>query len=201
MFKLGSVAAVVGGLGYGGLAVGLILNGAGVPIFPSEALLPLSGALVRSGNFNMWVVIPLAIGAQMAGSFTAFMISKKGGIGLVHQYGKYVLFREKELAFTQKVFTRFGKIIVLVGSSLPVLKSYISYPAGLSGLNTGEFLIFNGIGTTVWTVALTGGGYYLADNIDVISSRIHEVSLGIAIVMLLAVAWYFRKQLTGLVKK
>ncbi len=193
--QLASIATgLISGLGYGGLAAGLIVDSAGIPI-PSEILLPLSGALVRQGRFNFAAVLIVATLAQTLGAYIAYELGARGGIPLVRRYGKYVFFNERELALTQKWFTRYGSGLTLFGRCLPVIRTYIGYPAGIAKMSKTKFLIWSLVGSLGWSAILTYAGYQLAGNLEAIDSVLHRFSLATAALLLALVIWYIYSHL------
>lgn len=180
---------LISSLGYGGLALGLIVDSAGVPI-PSEILLPLSGALVRTGRFNFAAVLMVATLAQTLGAYIAYELGARGGIPLVKRYGKYVLFNERELAITQKWFMKYGSGLTLFGRCLPVIRTYVGYPAGIAKMPKTKFLIWSFIGSLGWSALLTYAGYQLAGQLGAIDSVLHKFSLLIAALLVLLVICY-----------
>ncbi len=180
--------------GYLGLAFGLVVDSAGVPI-PSEVLLPISGVLVRQGHFNFVVVLLVATLAQTAGAILAYLIGAKGGVQLVKRYGKYVLFNERELATTQKAFQKYGSWLTLVGRCLPVIRTYIGYPAGIAEMPLGAFVVYSLVGSLGWSAILTGVGYALGGHLDTFDSILHRFSLIIVGLLVLLVVWYVVRHL------
>ena len=180
--------------GYLGLAFGLVVDSAGLPI-PSEVLLPISGVLVRQGHFNFLVVLVVATLAQTAGAILAYVIGAKGGVPLVKRYGKYVLFNERELATTQKAFQKYGSWLTLVGRCLPVIRTYIGYPAGIAGMPFGAFITYSLVGSLGWSAILTGAGYALGGHLDALDSVLHRFSLIIVGLLVLLVVWYVVRHL------
>src|SRR5215216_1192179 len=156
-------------LGYGGLAFGLVVDSAGVPI-PSEVLLPLAGALAKQGQFDLLTVIIVGTLAQTIGAILAYVIGMGPGIALIKRYGKYVLFSEHELEKTHKLFEKYGAWLTLVGRCLPGVRTYIGFPAGIAKMNFGLFLLASFIGSLVWTIFLSVLGFQLADHLHVIDS-------------------------------
>lgn len=182
-------------LGYGGLAFGLVIDSAGVPI-PSEVLLPLAGALVRQGRFNLILVIIVATAAQSAGAALSYWIGALGGIPLLEKYGKYVLFRQHELEKTQKLFERYGIALTLVGRCIPGVRTYIGYPAGIARMRFDLFMAASVVGSFIWSVLLTLLGYELAGKLDLIDKIIRQfglVALAIAILVFIFYIYKSRK--------
>lgn len=175
--------------GYGGLSVGLIVDSAGVPV-PSEVLLPLAGALVRQGRFNMVAVIAVGALAQTAGAVLAYWIGRKGGLPLIHRYGKYVFFSERELETTQRWFARYGSRLTFLGRCLPVIRTYIGYPAGVAKMPPVQFIIASLLGSLGWTTILTLLGYELAGQLDTIHHVLDKFSLVIIVLLVVGAIWY-----------
>lgn len=187
--------SVVSGMGYLGLVLGLALNSVGIPIFPSEVLLPVSGALARQGRFNLFLVIGVAILAQLIGLSLGYFVASSGFIALVKKYGKYVFFSEHELETTQNWFRRRGELIVILATMLPVLKAYIGYPAGLAKMSKKQFLASALVGTTIWTLTFVLLGYYFIAKVGLIESYLRKFSLVIVAVILLAIIFYIYKRI------
>jgi membrane protein DedA with SNARE-associated domain len=188
--QLATIAThLIASLGYGGLALGLVIDSMGVPI-PSEVLIPLAGALARDGHFSLVIVIIVATVAQTAGAVISYWLGALGGLPLVQRYGKYVLFRQHELDKTQALFERWGAWLTFGGRMIPGIRTYIGYPAGLARMPFGKFLLATVLGSLGWTIILAELGYWLSgqlSTIDSLVSRFGLLALGVAIVGL---AWY-----------
>lgn len=191
--SLTSIATgLISGLGYGGLAVGLVVDSAGIPI-PSEVLLPVAGALVRQGRFNMALVIIVATLAQTVGAVLAYWIGALGGLPLVEKYGKYVLFKKHELDKTHALFEKYGAILSFVGRCIPGLRTYIGYPAGVARMRFDVFLIASALGSLVWTVFLTLLGYALATKLDLIDRTVSRFGIIVVLIAIILFVYYMRK--------
>src|ERR1700733_5548848 len=111
--QLSSAAVtLVGHLGVAGIALGVFLNGLGVPGL-GEVLLPLGGLGVKQGQLNFWWLVAVALVAQLAGLTVAYAIARYGGIALVERYGKYVLISKHDLDSAHRLFTRHGGALVV----------------------------------------------------------------------------------------
>lgn len=196
-FSLTGIATgMISSLGYGGLALGLIVDSAGVPI-PSEVLLPISGALINTGRFDFWAVIAVGTIAQTAGAALAYWLGATGGLALAEKYGKYVFFSHRELAITQKWFDRYGQWLTLAGRCLPVIRTYIGFPAGLAKMNFTRFLIASFVGSLFWTVFLTQLGVSLATpaRLHAMDDIFRRFNFVIIILLLGGVFWYVKRHL------
>ncbi len=188
MSLTGIATDMISALGYGGLAVGLIVDSAGVPI-PSEVLIPLAGALAAEGRFSLILVILIGTVAQTFGAILAYWLGKGAGLELVKRYGKYVFFSHHELEKTHALFERYGTGLTLLGRCIPGVRTYIGFPAGIAGMRFDVFAIASLVGSFVWTVILALLGYYAAAHLDVIDQVLNR--FGIVMLVLLVGAFVF----------
>lgn len=195
--KLTTIATqLISSLGYGGLAFGLIIDSAGIPI-PSEVLLPLAGALARQGRFNLVLVIIVGTLAQTAGAALSYWIGAQGGLPLVKKYGKYVLFREHELHRTHALFEKYGAWLTLIGRCVPGVRTYIGYPAGIARMRFDLFMAASVVGSLVWTILLSVLGYQLANKLDVIDRIVRQfglIALAVGVVALFVYIYHNNKR-------
>lgn len=180
-------------LGYGGLAIGLIVDSAGVPI-PSEILIPLGGLLAREGRMDLTLVIIVGTLAQTIGAVLAYWLGANGGLALVQKYGKYVLFSEHELKKTHDLFDKYGQWLTLAGRCMPGIRTYIGFPAGIARMDFGRFLAASFIGSLAWTLILALLGYYLGDQIHRVDEIFHSFGIVILLLFIAAFVWYLKHQ-------
>lgn len=192
----GLATGMISKLGYGGLAIGLIVDSAGVPI-PSEVLIPISGALVNTGRFDYWAVIVVGTLAQTIGAVLAYWLGATGGLALAERYGKYVFFSHRELHITEKYFQKYGQWLTLVGRCLPVIRTYIGFPAGLARMNFTKFLAASFIGSFLWTIFLTWLGLSLGtpERLHAMDEIFHKFNFVIIGLLLIGVFWYVKRHL------
>ncbi len=153
---------VTSALLWGGLAMVVALMAVesfGIPPLPSEVILPFTGFLVFMGAYGFWAAFLAAVIGQLAGSFIAYGIGRWGRHYVVGS-GRLQL-DPKHLASMESWFRRRGDVTVLVARLLPVVRSYISYPAGTAKMNPTRFALFTVVGATPFTVALIYLGYVL----------------------------------------
>jgi membrane protein DedA with SNARE-associated domain len=178
--------------GYAGIASLLALNSAGIPI-PSEVILPFSGYLVHLGRFNLLLVaVAGAVGCNV-GSAIAYWIGAKGGRPLVERYGRWVLMSRHDLDRMSQFFVQYGSITVLIGRMLPVVQTFVAFPAGIAKMPRLRFHLYTTIGALVWYLCLTEVGKTLGQAWDT-DPRFHEwfhrFHLVVEIALLLAVVWF-----------
>jgi membrane protein DedA with SNARE-associated domain len=186
------VTHVIDAGGYGGIAALLSLNSCGVPI-PSELILPFSGYLVYQGHLNLFLVaIAGTIGCNI-GSAVAYWIGAKGGRPLVMRYGKWVLMSAHDVDRMSGFFERYGSIAILVGRMLPIVQTFVAFPAGIAKMPRLRFHIYTTVGSFIWYSCLTWAGMKLgaAWNTDPrIQQIFHRFHLVVEIALLLAVVYF-----------
>ena len=146
--------------GYTGIMALLVLNSSGIPI-PSEVILPFSGYLVYLGRFNLLFVVLAAVIGCNIGSAIAYWIGAKGGRPLVERYGKWVLMSEHDLDRMVWFFNRYGSIAILVGRMLPIVQTYVAFPAGIARMSRLRFHIYTTVGSLIWYTCLAWAGMKL----------------------------------------
>lgn len=181
-----SAISLIDTLGYAGLAVGLIVDSAGV-LIPSEILIAFAAILAKQGKMDLTVVIVLSTLAQTIGAMLAYYIGKKGGIPLIHKYGKYFLISNRELAITHRLFERHGEILTFAGRCIPVVRGYIGFVGGIAEMPLKRFILASFAGAFAWTLFLVWLGYLLADNLHKIEETLRPFSILVAALLLVAI--------------
>jgi membrane protein DedA with SNARE-associated domain len=156
------VVAAISTAGYGGVAALMALESACIPL-PSEVIMPFSGYLVSTGRFNLWLVATAGALGCNAGSTAAYLIGALGGRRAVLRWGHYVLFGSSELQRLDRFFESYGDAAVFIGRLLPVVRTFISLPAGLAGMAFVRFQIYTFFGSWPWCFALAYLGMLLGD--------------------------------------
>lgn len=158
----GIIIAIISATGYVGIALLMAIESACIPL-PSEIIMPFAGYLVSTGKLNIWWVATAgAIGCNI-GSIFAYEAAKWGGRPFVAKFGKYVLVSLEDLDRAQRFFERFGSAAVLVCRMLPVVRSFIAFPAGLARMNLVKFHIYTFIGSWPFCFALALVGRELGE--------------------------------------
>ena len=171
------------------VAVGVFLNGIGVPGL-GELLLPLGGAAVRTGHVNVVELYIVALIAQVLGLTVSYWIGRSGGLILVERYGKYIFLNQRELRAAHKAFEKYGSPMVLVGAFVPGPQAFVGYVAGIAQMNFSRFLVSATIGKAIWVGGLMFLGYELANNLSLIDSSIKQIGLVILVVLVATGVWY-----------
>jgi membrane protein DedA with SNARE-associated domain len=147
------IISVIAAMGYGGVALLMAIESACIPL-PSEVIMPFAGYLVSTGRLELfWVATAGAIGCNL-GSIPAYFAGQYGGRAFILRWGKWVLIGADELDRAEAFFARFGGLAVLIGRLLPVIRSFIAFPAGMARMNQVRFHIYTFVGSWPWCFAL-----------------------------------------------
>jgi membrane protein DedA with SNARE-associated domain len=178
-----------------GLAAVLLLMAAescGLP-FPSEVIMPVAGLLAATGHLNFVAAVLAGAFGNLLGSLAAYVIAARFGTPILLGPGRWVGFSPHHLELATGWFQRYGLWAVLVGRVLPVVRTYISFPAGLARLRLGPFAVLTLIGALPWCAALTAVGYFLGANYERVSGPMQKAAIAIAVVVVaVVVLWYVR---------
>jgi membrane protein DedA with SNARE-associated domain len=178
--------------GYGGIVALIVMNSCGIPI-PSELIMPFSGYLVYLGRFHLLLVATAgALGCNL-GSAIAYWIGAKGGRPLVERYGNWVLMSHHDLDRMSWFFERYGSIAILVGRMLPVVQTFVAFPAGIGRMPRLRFHIYTSVGSFVWYFCLAWAGMKLGEKWDTdprFEAWFHRFHLGIELALLAALVWF-----------
>lgn len=186
----GTIAA----LGYGGIVLMMGIESACVPI-PSEIIMPFGGYLVFAFPERFSIAGMALAGAVgcVVGSWVAYWIGYYGGRPLVMRYGRYVLLRRHDVEAADRFFQRWGDLAIFISRLLPVVRTFISLPAGFSRMPFWRFTLYTFLGSIPWCYALAWAGWKLGDRWDDLKRWFHEADVVIVVLILLGVAfWVWR---------
>jgi membrane protein DedA with SNARE-associated domain len=147
-------------LGYPGIAALMALESSFFP-FPSEVVLPPAGYLAARGQMNAWLALGSGITGSLVGALFNYAVAVRLGRPLLHRYGKYLLIKEAALDRAEAFFRTHGEISTFVGRLVPVIRQYISLPAGLARMGLGRFTLYTALGASIWCAVLTWVGWYI----------------------------------------
>jgi membrane protein DedA with SNARE-associated domain len=170
---------------------------AGLPI-SSEIVVPLGGALASQGKLNFVMVVAVSSVANLAGSLIAFYLTRRFGETVVlSRFGRWMGLSKGHLRLADRFFAKFGLWAVFLGRLLPIVRTYISFPAGLSKIGYPMFTIVTLLGAIPWNFALAYAGYQLGQNYEKVATVLGPFAIPIAIgvVIVLAAAWWFGRRL------
>jgi len=184
---------------YGVLAVLLLMaaESCGIP-FPSEVIMPSAGVLAATGHMNMAEAILAGTAGNLLGSLVAFALAARFGEPLLLGPGRWIGIRAHHLEIADGWFQRWGLWAVFFGRVLPVVRTYISFPAGLARINLVWFSVLTFVGALPWCAALALVGYTLGKNYERVSGPIQLAAIVVAVLLaIVVVAWYLRGRSTA----
>lgn len=181
---------IITSLGYWGVFIGMTLESACIPL-PSEIIMTFSGFVVWQGNTNMTLIGITIVGAlgNLFGSLIAYFVGLKGGRPFLEKYGKYVLITHSKLELAERWFKRYGSEAVLISRLLPVIRTFISLPAGIANMDLKKFVIYTFIGSLPWSFVLGYIGVQLGPNWEIIKSYFHVMDIGVIIGILIVIGY------------
>lgn len=186
------ITHVIDAGGYAGLIALMGIESACIPL-PSEIILPFAGYLVFLGHFNLFLVATAgAIGCNL-GSAIAYWIGAKGGRPLVARYGKWVLMSPHDLERMTRFFARYGSITVLLARLMPVVRTFIAFPAGIAKMSQARFHIYTFVGSWPWCFVLAYVGMKLGEKWHTdprFEQAFHRFHLAVEVGLLALVIWF-----------
>ena len=183
------VVWIISSLGYGGIAVAMAIESACIPL-PSEVIMPFAGYLVSQGRFSLWgVVLAGAIGCTL-GSALAYAAGAYGGREFILKYGRYILITPHEVAWADRWFARYGMAATFISRLLPVIRTFISLPAGVARIPFGRFLLYAFLGSLPWSCVLAYAGMLLGEHWDRVGGVLHSLDIVIAVVLVAGACWF-----------
>lgn len=192
------VAAWITGLlatyGYGGVLLSMAIQSACIPI-PSEIVMPAAGVLVANGTLNFHLAAAAGGVGNLLGSWLAYAVGKVGGRPFIKRYGGYVLFSERDMEQSERFFARFGDAAVFFGRLLPVVRSFISLPAGIARMPLGRFTVYSLVGSWLWSYALLWAGVEMGRHQARLQALMHRFDLAVGVVLLAGAAWWIWRHL------
>jgi membrane protein DedA with SNARE-associated domain len=178
--------------GYAGIAALMGIESACIPL-PSEIIMPFAGYLVYMQRFNLvWAATAGAIGCNL-GSVVAYWIGAKGGRPLVERYGRWVLMSHHDLDRMTYFFDRYGSITVLLARLLPVVRTFIAFPAGIAKMPQIRFHLYTFIGSWPWCFVLAYVGMKLGERWHTdprFEQAFHRFHLVVELALLVAIVWF-----------
>ena len=167
--------------------------------FPSEIIMPLAGwILVKDRGHGMeYLLLAGLYGAvgNLIGSIVAYYAGAWGGRPLLQKYGRYVLITPRELDWADRWFARYGEITVFATRLMPVVRTFISFPAGIARMNFWRFSLLTFAGAYPWSLALAFAGYQLGEHWERITDYFRPVTIPIAVAIVLLVVYFFYRRI------
>lgn len=177
-----------------GVVIIMTLESANIPI-PSEVTMPLAGwMLVQARGLSAGSAFLLgglwgSVGCTL-GSIISYWLGAWGGRPLVERYGKYILVHEEDLEKADHWFARWGDWAAFISRLLPIVRTFISFPAGVVRMNFVRFTAFSFVGSFIWCALLAWGGYHFGEHWEELRAIMRPFDIPIAIVIVAAFAYY-----------
>jgi len=187
-----------GSVGYLGVLVAMTIESAMIPL-PSELILPYAGFLISDASqlepltgspWNYWIVVVVATAGNTLGSLIAYVIGAYGGRPFLERYGRYLLIRPHEIELADRFFADHGGATVFIGRLLPIIRTFISFPAGVARMPLGRFIVYSTAGALPWSMLLVYAGTVLGANWVDIRHALQPFDLAIAVAVVLAVVLF-----------
>lgn len=183
------VQSVIAAMGSAGIALLMAIESACIPL-PSELVMPFAGYLVYQGSLNLfWAATAGALGCNL-GSLVAYEIGYFGGRSWVQRYGRWILMGPRELDLADRFFNRRGHAAVLAGRLLPMIRTFIAFPAGIARMPRAKFHIYTFLGSWPWCFALAYLGMRLGRNWRRLGTFCHALDAAVAVLLLSGIAWF-----------
>jgi len=170
----------------------MAIQSACVPI-PSEVIMPFAGWQLASTQWQLVILATLASLASNLGSIPAYWVGARGGRPMVERYGSYLLLSRRDLNLVDRFFAKFGSITVLIGRMLPIVRTFIAFPAGVAKMNQFRFHLYTFIGSWPWCYALAYVGMKLGASWSTnpkFKEIFHRFHVGVELVLLVAIVWF-----------
>ncbi len=179
-------------LGYWGVFIGMTLESACIPI-PSEVIMPLAGFVAYEGKMSLIGITIVGAVGNLFGSLIAYYVGLKGGKPFLEKYGKYVLISHKRLEMAHAWFDRYGHEAVLISRVLPIIRTFISLPAGIAEMDIKKFITYTFLGSLPWCFALGYIGVMLGPNWSIIEKYFRYMDIIVVVGVIVAVVYLFYK--------
>ena len=187
-----------GAVGYLGVFLAMTIESAMIPL-PSELILPFAGFLVSDPSaiepitgspWNFWIVVIVGTLGNTVGSLIAYGIGAWGGRPFLERYGRYILIRPHDIELADRFFERWGAPTVFFSRLLPIVRTFISFPAGVVRMPLGKFVAYSTAGAFLWSLLLVYAGTVLGANWTQIRKALQPFDLLIAVAIVVSVVLF-----------
>jgi membrane protein DedA with SNARE-associated domain len=190
-------------LGYPGVFVAVFIESFFAPI-PSELILPFSGFVAFQGSMNVYIVIFVATIGSYLGSLPFYFLGRWGEKNLLQflsRYGKYFFIEQTDVDWIFKLFERFGKSLVLFGRLIPIVRTLISFPAGVAKMPFILFTAFTVVGSMLWNIFLVYAGYLMGNNWEIVKELVEKYESTILVLVFVFFLIYIGRGLYRMLKR
>lgn len=177
------VLELINNFGYFGMFLGMVLE-AVIIIIPSELILATGGILASRGIFNFWITFIVGLLGSVFCAVIIYLIGYIGGEPFVKKYGKYFFMKEEDISKSNSWYTKYGLIAAAVGRNIPIIRTLISLPIGISRLSFTRFLVYTTLGSIPWTFVFVYFGYSLGNNWTILKDYLDRLKIPIIILLI-----------------
>ena len=181
---------VVGELGLPGIFVLMTLESACIPV-PSEPTMLFAGFNVDKGTYSFVAVVSVAVAANVVGSWIAYAVGRFGRYELVHEHGKWLHITPERLAQADRWFEKYGGAAVFFSRMLPIVRTFISLPAGVAKMPFGRFTLYTVLGCIPWMAGLTFIGLQVGENWERWKDKLHYLDYVVLAAIVVGALWLF----------
>lgn len=186
------IVQTVGDLGYIGIFIMMFIESSFIIPFPSEVVMIPAGYLAYKGEMSMLLVVISGILGSLAGALFNYYLAIKLGRKLLIKYGNYIFIKEETLEKIEKFFKEHGHISTFFGRLVPVIRQYISLPAGLARMNLAKFILYTTLGSGIWMIVLAYLGYFLGNNEELLKDYLHQIIIAILVAIVIFSYIYYK---------
>jgi len=190
------VVDAVGGWGYPGIVLLMALESSFLP-FPSEVVIPPAAYLAACGKMNIGMVVLCGTVGSLLGAVFNYWLAMRLGRPFFERHGHRILINDQSLAKAERFFARHGRVSTFTGRLLPVIRQYISLPAGLARMNFPAFCAATVLGSGIWVLILAGVGYWFGQNEELVLRNLHWVTAALVAVCGVLLLVYLRRWKQG----
>jgi membrane protein DedA with SNARE-associated domain len=191
-FLIETFTKIISDAGYLGLTFLMSLESMIAPV-PSEAVMPFAGFLIYQGKMHWEAVILFSTLGSIIGSLVSYYIGMNFGRPLIVKYGRYLLLNEHHLNLSERFFDLFGQKTIFISRFIPIVRHFISLPAGAARMNVWIFAVYTMFGAMLWNTFLTYLGYRLGGNWTIIRTYSEKLDIVVVALMALGIAYLYFK--------
>ncbi len=191
------IVSTIAALGYSGVILMMAIESACIPL-PSEVIMPFSGYLVSTGRFSLQMIALAGALGCLLGSYVAYYVGASGGRWFLLRYGRWVLIAPHEIEIADRFFDRWGAPAVFFSRLLPVVRTFIAFPAGVARMRLLPFTIYTLAGSYLWCLLLGYVGMKLGQNWEALRPYFHRFDGVILVLMVLGAAVVLYNRIRGI---
>lgn len=183
------ITNIISAIGYAGIAILMALESMITPV-PSEVVMPFVGYLVNQGKFSFITAAVVSAIGCLIGSLLSYCMGYYGRGVFIKKIGKYLLLDEEHLAWTEKWFKKHGEKTIFVSRFVPIVRHFISIPAGAGKMNLAKFSVYTLVGSFIWNSSLIYAGIKLGENWGKLHTYSEKIDMVLIIIIVLGISYY-----------